>query len=116
MIRLLTDEDFNARITAGLLRRMPELDLLTAQQAGLTGQEDADILAWAAEQKRVVLSHDVTTMPGHVEARLQARSAMAGLILVVQRTPIGTAIEDILILAVCTDDDEWNGQVMYVPL
>jgi hypothetical protein len=39
MLRLLADEDFNNRILRGLLRCLPGLDIVRAQDAGLQGGE-----------------------------------------------------------------------------
>ncbi len=48
MIPFLADENFKREIVRGLLRRNPHLDILTAQEAGLTGLKDPPLLAWAA--------------------------------------------------------------------
>lgn len=67
MIRLLADENFDADITRGLLRRLAGLDLAVATLHGLEGAPDPDVLAWAARHGRIVLTHDRATMPafGH---------------------------------------------------
>jgi hypothetical protein len=44
MLRLATDEDFNNRILRGLLRRMPDLDVVRVQDVGLSGSEDPEVL------------------------------------------------------------------------
>jgi hypothetical protein len=62
MLRLATDEDCNNRIVRGLLRRQPELDILRVQDAGLAGKDDEEVLAWAAREGRILITHDVTTM------------------------------------------------------
>jgi hypothetical protein len=38
--KLLTDEDFDNRILRGLLRRLPELDIVRVQDVGLGGEHD----------------------------------------------------------------------------
>lgn len=60
MLRYLADENFNQRIVRGLLRRLPEIDIAIAQDVGLGGVPDSDVLAWAADENRVLLTHDVT--------------------------------------------------------
>lgn len=35
MIRFATDQDFNARIVAGLRRRVPEVDVVSIRDVGL---------------------------------------------------------------------------------
>jgi hypothetical protein len=41
---------------------------------------------------------------------------MPGVIEVSQRLSVGQTIEDILLLAECSLDGEWEGQVQYLPL
>ena len=44
MIRLAADENFNHDIIRGLLRRNPYLDIVSVQDAGLSGADDATVL------------------------------------------------------------------------
>jgi predicted nuclease of predicted toxin-antitoxin system len=61
-VRLLTDENFNGAILRGLVRRLPELDIVRVQDVGLIHTDDPDILEWAANQRRILLTHDVATL------------------------------------------------------
>ena len=67
-VRFLADADLNKAIVSGVLRREPSLDFLTAQKGGLRGMNDPEVLTLAAEQQRVLVSHDVSTMPAHFRA------------------------------------------------
>lgn len=116
MLRLATDEDFNNRILRGLLRRRPDLDIVRVQDAGLLGKGDAEVLEWAAVERRVLLTHDVTTMKRYVDERGAAGLPMPGVFEVNQQTPIAQAIEDILLLAECSLEGEWEGQIRFLPL
>jgi predicted nuclease of predicted toxin-antitoxin system len=58
MLRRLADESFNGDIVRGLLLRQPDLDLVRVQDVGLAGADDRDVLAWAAKNNRIVLTHD----------------------------------------------------------
>ncbi|HEY0169869.1 MAG TPA: DUF5615 family PIN-like protein [Pyrinomonadaceae bacterium] len=116
MVRLATDEDFNNRILRGLLRRSPALDIVRVQDAQLKGRGDAEVLAWAALEGRVLLTHDVTTMKRYVDERVAAGLVMPGVFEVSQQVPIARAIEDILLLAECSLEGEWEGQVRFLPL
>jgi hypothetical protein len=116
MLRLATDEDFNNRILRGLLRRRPDLDIVRAQDAGLAGRSDAEVLEWAAREGRVLLTHDVTTMKQSVEERVAAGLSVAGVFEVGQQIPIAQAIEDILLIAECSLEGEWEGQIRFIPL
>ena len=116
MLRLATDEDFNNRILRGLLRRRSDLDVVRVQDAGLVGSGDAEVLEWAAREGRVLLTHDVTTMKRYADERAGAGLPMPGVVEVSQQVPIGQAIEDILLLAECSLEGEWEGQIIFLPL
>ncbi len=62
MVRLLADENINHDLVRGVLRRRPGLNLVHVQAVGLSETDDPEILAWAAREKRVLLTHDVNTM------------------------------------------------------
>lgn len=116
MIRLATDENLSRAILRGVPRRLPEADIVRIQDAGLSGAEDPAILQWAAEEGRVMLSHDVATMAYFASQRIEAGLPMSGLFEVPDHLPIGRAIEDIILLATCSLEGEWEDQVRYLPL
>ena len=64
MLRLLFDQNFNHDILRGLLLRLPDVDVVTALQAGLDEAPDPELLDWAAQQRRTVVTHDVNTTAG----------------------------------------------------
>ena len=74
------------------------------------------VLAWAAQNGRVVLTHDVSTMTAHAYARVASGLPMPGVFAVSQLAPISQVIEDLVLLAECSLPGEWEGQVRYVPL
>ena len=92
------------------------MDIVCVQDAGLSGADDPTVLAWAAQEKRVLLTHDVTTITRHAYERVGAGQSMPGVFEVSRDVPIGRAIEDILLVAECSLEGEWEGQVRYLPL
>ena len=72
MLRFVADEDFTRVIVRGVLRARSDIDLVRAQDVGLRMQEDAVVLNWAATEGRVLLTHDVQTMPAHAYERVEA--------------------------------------------
>ncbi|MBI3273010.1 MAG: DUF5615 family PIN-like protein [Planctomycetes bacterium] len=115
-MRFLVDEDFDNDVLRGLLRRLPALDVVRVQDVGLAGASDSSILARAGQDGRVVLTHDVSTMTRQAYSRAASGVPMPGLFAVSQDLPIGRAIEDLLLLAECSYEGEWEGQVRYLPL
>ncbi|QYO62309.1 DUF5615 family PIN-like protein [Leptolyngbya sp. 7M] len=62
-VRYQADADLNQMIVTGVLRREPAIDFQTAFAAGLEGVKDSEVLALAAQQGRILISHDRKTMP-----------------------------------------------------
>jgi predicted nuclease of predicted toxin-antitoxin system len=116
MLRLLADENFNGDIVRGLLLRQADLDILRVQDVGLAGADDPDVLTWAAENHRIVLTHDVATMSDYAYDRVAAGMPMAGVFILKDRFPVGGAIEEILLMVGCTDQEEWSGRAVHLPL
>lgn len=116
MLLLVSDENFNNDIVRGLLRRKPGLDIIRVQDAGLRGADDPAVLEWAAQEGRVVLTHDAATMAHFAFERVRANQPMPGVIEVADDLPIGAVIEDVLFLSEYSEQREWEGQVIYLPL
>ena len=116
MLRLVADENFNNNIVRGLQRRNATLDIVRVQDVGLFSADDPTVLEWAARENRVLLTHDVATITHYAYERTVAGLGMPGVVEVIRSVPVGQAIEDLLLLAECSQDGEWEGQVLYLPL
>lgn len=115
MIRFLADEDFNGRIVRGLFLRKSDLDLVRVQEAGLSGADDEKILEWAWDNGRVLLTHDARTMPRHVRDRLNSGSHVPGVFIVDDLASIGKCVEDLQLIATCSEENEWQDRIIYLP-
>ena len=82
MLRLLADENLDNDIVRGVLRRRPGLEIPRVQDAGLSEVEDAAVLAWAAQEGRILITHDVTTMTRFAIERIDSGEPMPGLFVV----------------------------------
>jgi predicted nuclease of predicted toxin-antitoxin system len=116
LFHLLADENFNADIVRGLLRRTTNALILRSQEIGLEGLSDPDLLAWAAERHLILLTHDRNTMTDFAHRRVKSGQAMPGVILVDDQLPVGLAIDQLLLIIECSEPTEWSNQVLFVPL
>jgi hypothetical protein len=116
MLRLAFDENFNNDVLRGLLRCDSSLDIVRVQDAGLQGADDLAVLSWAAEEGRVLVSHDVATLTAFAYARITDGQPMPGLIEVAQHEPIAKVIQDLLLIAHCGEPADFEAQVLYLPL
>jgi hypothetical protein len=116
MLRFAADENLNGDIVRGLLRRNAALDIVRVQDAGLSGADDPSVLQWAADQGRVVITHDVSTLAKHAFDRVAAGQPMPGVFEVPSVASVGQVIDDLILLAECSLEGEWEGQVRFLPL
>lgn len=115
-IRYLADENFDHRTIAGLLRRDPDLDIVSVQEVGLRQADDPDVLEWAAQAGRIVVTHDVSTMLDFAYERVAAGLPMPGVLEIPDQTPRSVIIDDLILIAAASDPDEWRDTVRYLPL
>ena len=116
MLRLLIDESFNHRILRGLKSRLPKLDYVLVNQIGMSGFPDLELLRWAAQENRIIITHDRETMIGDAMLCLNQGERMSGVILVPNQMAIGRAIEDLELMLECYSPAELTGQIKYLPL
>jgi len=116
MLRMASDADFNGDVLRGLFRRRPDLDLIRVQDVGLRTADDETILEWAAAEGRILLTHDRTTMPNFAYQRVRAGRPMPGVFVIRNRPPLGDMIDEILLVALCSSQEEWKDRVEFLPL
>ena len=69
-----------------------------------------------ATEGRLLLTHDRETIPGYAFDRVHGGLPMTGVVVTDDDFPIGAAIDDLILLALCSEEGEWEGQVLYLPL
>jgi len=112
--RFQADADFNQKIVAGLRRREPAIDFGAPAKGAVIGRPDPEVLAQAASEGRVLVSHDRQTMPDTSGARLRSRPVR--LVIVSQEIDIGRAIEELLLVWAASEAEEWENTVIFLPL
>lgn len=115
-MQFLADENFHPAILLGVRRSLPHLDIVRVQDMGLYSASDQDILAWAAEQKRILLTHDARTVPMYARRRIEAGLRMPGVVLVNKVATNAALIDDLAILLDASTEDEFAYQIRFVPL
>ncbi len=116
MLRFLADENLNNGIVRGIRRRVPSVSIVRIQDVGMTGMDDSAVLDWAAANQLIVLTHDVCTMTRYATERVAAGMSMPGLIEISRKSSLSVVIEDVILIAECGTDGEFEGQVIYLPL
>jgi len=115
ILRFQADADLNHLILHAVVRREPALDFQTAASAGRAGLRDPAVLARAAGDGRVLVTHDQKTMPSHFAAFI-ATAPSPGVLIIQQRLPMATAVEDVLLIWSTMDAEEWRNTIRFLPL
>jgi hypothetical protein len=114
-VRFLADEDLDADIVAGLRSREPAIDIVDVKTAGLRGTKDPALLEIAAEQERILVTHDRRTMVSHVRERVAAGKSNPGVFIVPQRVSIGEIVETLILVWTASRAEEWRDRIVYLP-
>ena len=114
-IRFQADNDLKFGIVKAVRRREPSIDFASAQEAGLDGLSDPELLDRAAREDRVLVSHDRRTMLDHFRMRLAAGKSSPGVFIVSQGAPIGQVVEALVYAWVLSDPLDLRDQVHYLP-
>jgi hypothetical protein len=114
-VRFLADANFNQRIVAGLLLREPQVNFELPQYVIPDHMHDMQVLELGATLSRVIVTHDVRTMPGWFRGFTERRRC-SGLILVPDTMTIRDAIEDLLLIWQVSEAEEWINQMRRLPL
>lgn len=113
-IRFQADADLRQAIVTGTLRRQPKLDFRSANEAGFEGVKDHDVLAIAAQDGRVLVTHDRKTMPTEFGQFITLQTS-SGVLILSQNLPIGEAIDAITLVWEVSTAEEWVNQIMTFP-
>jgi len=116
MLSFIADENLNYNIVRGLLRRKADLNITRIQDVDLSGKDDATVLEWAAQENRILLTHDVSTITKYAYERVNEGLSMPGVFEIKMDSPLGDIIDDLLLLANYSYEDEWEGKILYLPL
>jgi hypothetical protein len=114
-IKFQADADFNHTIIHALQRREPAIEFQTADEAQIRGLPDSDVLAAAACEGRILVSHDHHTMPVHF-ANFIATQQNPGVFLLSQDLLIRIAVEELLLIWEASEAEEWSNTLHYLPL
>jgi len=114
-LQFQADADFDQDIVRGILRRQPEIDFQTATAARLEGLSDFEVLALAASQGRILVTHDRKTMPWYF-AELMTHNISPGVLIVSHKLSLKNAIDSLVLIWAASDESEWVNCIASIPL
>jgi uncharacterized protein (DUF433 family) len=115
-MRFLADENFDNDILRGVLSKSADFDYIRVQDTEIYQGDDLTVLAWAASEQRILLTHDAKTMPQPAYDRVAANLPMPGVFVVDDQAPIGVIIDELLAIIGASTAAEWESIVWYLPM
>lgn len=116
MLRILFDQDFDHNILRGIVQRIPGIDYLSAYEADTGEMHDTDVLLWAAQKKRILITHDLKTMPSHYASLYSKGIELQGVFVVPRSVSMARSIEELSVLIHCSENEEWVNLLTILPL
>ena len=119
MLRLIVDENVHGALIPGLhgyaQEQDCEVDVVSAVGVGLGARPDQEILEYAAQNERVVVTLDVTTLIGYANDRVRAGVPMPGVIVLRAGLASAMWIEHLVMTATCYDPCDMANLVRFLP-
>ena len=115
-IAYLADANLHYGIVLGLRKREPLLDIMSANDADLTGIDDQQVLATAARLNRILVTSDRKTMPTEFGVFMARSRSSPGVFLISQRLPIAAAIDELLLIWAASVPLDWQDRLCSLPL
>ena len=81
----------------------------------MSAAADPQLLTWAAQAGRIIVTHDRQTMPRHAAHLMSEGQDMAGLFVVPRNLPLQQVLADLELLITCSENNEWLNVIRYLP-
>lgn len=109
-VRFLADVNLNQNIISGVVLQLPEIDFQTAHEANLHGLPDAQVLAVAAREGRVLVTQDQRTMPAHFGEFIETNNS-PGVVIISQKRATRRAIEGLILMWMASEAEEYANSI-----
>lgn len=113
-IRFQADADLRQSIVFGTIRKCADVDFRSANEAGLEGIKDPEVLAIASRDRRLLVTHDRKTMPLEFGQFIMTQRS-SGVFILSQRISTSEAIDALLLVWEASTAEEWIDQIMTFP-
>jgi hypothetical protein len=109
-VKFQADNDLDRAIVRGVLRQRPAVDFKSQPEHS----DDLTVLDLAAQDNRILVSHDISSMPTAF-ARYRLSGHSPRVLLVPQSCALANAIEHLILIWELTEAGEWEDRICYLP-
>ncbi len=117
-IPLLLDEHLPLAIRSTLHAKDQAIDVLRVGDKGAPrlGASDPDILKYLERSGRTLITRNRATMGAHAEAHLARGGHFNGVFRIRPGVLIGRLVEELYLLWIASEAEEWRDQLLWLPL
>lgn len=117
MRRYLIDENLSPAYRAQLLDHESSLTVLRVGDEGAPPRstQDPEILKWCEQNNFILVTKDPNTIPKHLSDHLAAGHQVPGIIMINSSVPMGTILDDLILIAGASHEDEFRNRIIYIP-
>ena len=117
-IRFLLDENLTPRYRTALLQREPQLVVwyVGLPSAPAKGTKDPEILTWCELNNFILVTNNRRSMPVHLQEHLADGRHIPGILVIGEQMSIGAVVEELLLIAAVMLADEFQDQIVYLPI
>lgn len=100
------------------MRYAPELTvwIIGDPNAPPKGTPDLEILCWCEEYGFILVTNNRRTMPVHLAEHLALGRHIPGIFVIGENMGMGSIINELLLIAEASLDDEYRDQINFMPL
>ena len=114
-IQFQADESLSHALIQAVLRLEPSITFKTARQVGVLGLGDPDVLQVAAQNNLLLVTRDKATFPQHFADFLTYNNS-SGVIVIPPHLTIAQIAEELFLIWLAMEADEWVNRIVYLPL
>ena len=118
MRRFLIDENISPEYRTQLLNHEPSLTVLAVGDEGapVRSTPDPEILVWCEQNQFSLITNNRKSMPRHLLDHLSAGHHVPGIFTINLEVPMGKIIDELILIAGASGEDEYIDQITYIPL
>lgn len=117
-MRYLLDEHIDPILRREILRAAPALEVWIIGDPGAPphGTLDPDILVWCEDNSFCLVTNNRKSMPRHLADHLGRGRHVPGIFVVGLTMTLGHLIDELVLIAGASDDNEYRDLMLYLPL
>jgi len=117
-LKYLIDENVNSLYPNQIKLKEPEIVIQVVGEAGTPskGTLDPEILCWCEENNFILVTNNRTSMPVHLADHIAGNRHIPGIFILNPNLSMGENIEELILAALASEDDEYQDRIIYLPL